>query len=1789
MKQLRTFLLAVWIAFLMVSCSDSENLEITYKNFEEEVALQQNLSMIFNQDLVAQEQLNFWVDEPLIEFSPEVAGKFKWISKNELVFSPEAGFRPNTHYKAKLSAQVATEKKLGESTQFAFHTPFLNLVNTDVFWSASHQGSPVVKMMLNFNYPVTPEQVGQLASLTVNGKEANFQVQSTSPTSSVQLTLQEETATQLDKQAVQIKIAKGLKPAEGEYEAEELLFETNIPAKDKFRITQALAEYDGDEMVIHVYTNQSVGSDQIKKYVKVSPQINFKVEKLDFGFILKGDYDIGQNYKLLIDKNLKGIFQTGMNHNFEQVILFGDVEPSISFTSQKAIYLTKKGNKNIGMQIVNVPKVTVTVRKIYKNNIQEYLRESGSLYSYVSDYDYYYVNDENYSDVVFETTLQSKDLQKSGNLSLVNLGFQDANPLKGIYKLTVASSEDRYLKATKVIAVSDIGLIAKASDNEVLVFANSLKTGEPLNGVAVSLISTNNQEIYTVNTDHRGIAVFPDVKKKAPGFNVNMVTAQLGDDFNYMHFRQTHVETSRYEVGGMRNNETGLQAFIYGDRNLYRPGETIHLKTIIRKNNWEAVKKIPIKVKLLMPNGKEFFSQQVDLNEQGTYETSIKLPDNSVTGTYQLEVLTANDVMLSTRAISVEEFMPDRIKVNVNTNGEDFEMGEIIKLDAQALNLFGPPAQNRNYEVEMLLSRKYFSPKGLKDYDFSIEGLKNNYFDDELRDGNTDEEGKFSESFEIADDYKNHGLLEGKIYTTVFDETGRPVHRLSKVTVATQKTFYGIKYFDSYVKANQTIHIPLVAVNKEGKVYQTAKAHVQIIKNEWQSVLEKDSYGRYRYVSQKRENLLEDQVITLNGKNTNFPFVPSQSGSYEVRVRAQGSDSYVSQHFYAYSWGSTTHSSFEVDKEGQILIEFDKEQYEVGETANILFKAPFSGKMLVTVEKDKVFDYFFVEADKKSASYTLPIRKEYLPNVYVTATLIKPVTDNAIPLTVAHGVAPFKVNDPETKINLEIQAPEKSRSKRKQEIVIKSDLEQSDIEVTVAVVDEGILQIKNYSSPDPHKYFFQKRALQVESYDLYPKLFPELAPSPNSFGAGGYDMGKRVNPLTNKRVKLVSFWSGTLKTDSDGEVKYTVDIPQFSGDLRVMAVAVKDGAFGSADAHIKVADPVVISSALPRFMSPTDKVIMPVTLSNTTDKSISAGVNLNTEGEVNIAGNNNQNVSIPANSEKTVVFNLEAKQAIGQAKVSVQVKALNETFSEEVEMTVRPSTSVLKTSGSGMVKAGQSAKLDFKKDFLSSSIDAKLYVSKLPLVQFADNMNYLVRYPYGCAEQTISTAFPQIYFADLSKALGNLSGATLNPNQNVVEAIRKLYTMQLYNGGLAYWQGGYKDSWWATVYAAHFLMEAQKAGFDVDQQFLDRLYSYLKKKVKQKNQIEYVYWDANQQLRTKKIAPKEIFYSLYVLGMAGQKDVSTMNYYKKRPEDLSLDSKYMLACTYLVAGDHGNFRKLLPPQFAGEKSKPAFGGSFHSYIRDRALVLNVLLENDPKNAQIGTLTKTLTEQMKQSRYLSTQEQAFAMLALGKLAKQKAGSKATAKLIANGSQLASFDGKDVILKDKIAGKSVQLQASGGEVYYFWEMEGLNESGEYVEEDNHLKVRREYFDREGNRLSGNVFEQNDLVIVRLSLTADVPNVENVVITDMLPAGFEVENPRIGSISGAQWAKDASSAEHFDFRDDRVHVFTSASTTAKHFYYSVRAVSKGEFVVGPVSADAMYNGEYHSYHGAGKIRVE
>jgi len=771
---------------LIFSCSKQTNtVKVIEKNFAEEITITSSLNFTFNNDLVSDSIVNRWIDDELLKIKPETEGKYIWIAKNKLAFIPSKGFKPATEYTCTLDENILSYNshlKLSKDKTFTFHTPYLTVSDIKTYWAlpSNKNESPQVKIDIEFNQNVTPKEVAELLEISIDSKSCSFNLITTDIGSVVSLLVSDIKAEDKDLYA-KVKIKKGLGVFNGTVKTEQDFNEEfNIPSPLKLQVNDVQSNHDGTDGTITVFTTQEVNTKDIKNYISIVPSVNYSVEAQPGYFVIKSnEFSMNDKYELILKEGLLGKIGGKLKQEYSQPVSFGELKPSIQFVNKKEFYVSAQGAKNIEVAIINVPKVNVKITKIYENNIlafiQNYNFRSYNDYNDEEDYyyydDYYRGNSSDLGDEIYNKEFESITLPKNGNHRLLNLDFEDKlADYKGIYIVEISSPDNYYLKDKKIISISDIGLIVKEGENSITVFANSLLTAEPISGVEIKFIGKNNQVNFSAKTNADGITKYEYTDLKASGFETNLITALYNNDYNFIPLRNTQVSTSRFDVGGNYKNQSGLETYIYGDRDIYRPGETINISAIIRDYEWKSPGELPIILKIITPNGKILKTNKKILNKNGSFESQVKLESTASTGTYTVNVFTTNNVLIGSKLIKVEEFMPDRIKVKVDLDKTEYKPGETIKADIEAVNFFGPPAANRNYEMELSVKRKYFYPKENRDYNYSIEGTEK-YFENNYWEGKTDEEGKASQQYEISESFNYLGVLQADVFTTVFDET----------------------------------------------------------------------------------------------------------------------------------------------------------------------------------------------------------------------------------------------------------------------------------------------------------------------------------------------------------------------------------------------------------------------------------------------------------------------------------------------------------------------------------------------------------------------------------------------------------------------------------------------------------------------------------------------------------------------------------------------------------------------------------------------------------------------------------------------------------------------------------------------------------------------------------------------------------------------------------------------------------------------------------------------------------
>ena len=589
-----TIFLVGFLGFSLSQCSRLPFNEVTVvgRNFGDVVQQTQNLTFTFNKNIGPSSQLGEWDSTQYVRFIPAVRGKFKWTAPNELVFSPARSFDPATDYRAELTEDVLTRSGKKDLTvsddAISFHTPYLQLTSAENWWTRSREtGQPVAKSRLNFNYPVSSAEVAGNVTVMADTKPLTVQTAPGDVQNTVALTLTNAPALK-NEQPLHIQVAKGIKVPNTAYVSKEVIEETStLPSRYKVDVADVQTSFENNQGVIRVITTQELQPRTdtpggLSAYYTIQPGVETTAELTENGFVIRGNFNEADTYVLTLTDQIRGVLGTKLDEPVSRDLFFGKMPASIQFANRKALYLSSKGARNVGLSIVNVPKVQVKIARVYENNILSYFRNNR-----YEDYkenangewgpsgSFNYSDDEqgDLSNVLVSKTVETADLPRVRGVSALNLALPDASTdFKGVYLVSVDSKDEAYLQANQLVSLSDIGMIVHQTKNEVLVWANSIHTTEPLQGVEVTLVSSNNQSVYTLKTDGSGFAKFDKVSEKAPGFKIALLTARTKDDFNFLFLPDTQVETSRFEVAGKHDNESGFDALVYGDRDIYRPG-----------------------------------------------------------------------------------------------------------------------------------------------------------------------------------------------------------------------------------------------------------------------------------------------------------------------------------------------------------------------------------------------------------------------------------------------------------------------------------------------------------------------------------------------------------------------------------------------------------------------------------------------------------------------------------------------------------------------------------------------------------------------------------------------------------------------------------------------------------------------------------------------------------------------------------------------------------------------------------------------------------------------------------------------------------------------------------------------------------------------------------------------------------------------------------------------------------------------------------------------------------------
>lgn len=1792
------FILSILI-LVLISCSLSDRINVSKYNFQDQGELLNlhNLKFEFDKIMIPSDMIGKTPKELPIKIYPETPGNIYWQSNNTLIFYPYGGFKANTDYIIEftdnLTDYMPVKSQMPTKKIYRFHTTYTDIVSVNTNWHKANENAPAYLVCdIQFNTAANFIDVKKVSSAKINGKKYNISSARWQQNNLLKMQIAVEDVLDVEGKELAIEIPFEFEQSDGKKKTRKMNYTGKIPLLSDFGMTEIVVNNTIDQRGLLLRFNQTLNkAGDLANKIKINPTIPYEIEIFGNEIYLNGNFVPENNYEVTIDQSLESIFGVKLKSELKNTVFIPVMDAQIVLADPSALYLSSRGNKQIGIKLAGINNLQVNIFKIFENNLVRALTGYQDIqYSFEYDQEtgnwYDAINITNLGTMISERIFNTSELKSSDNIKLLDFNFADATNINGIYLLEIFDKDQPWVRQVMQVSLSDIGIIAKVSGNQIAVYANSLVNTEPISNATVKIISKNNQIADVARTDGRGIAILNNDKSKQQGFRASIISVEHNGESNYLFLDgSTFVSKSGLNVTD-GTEVTDYYCFMYGERNLYRPGETLIINGIVRDKELKLLGDLTLKLKIMNPSWQQYKEFRVKLNEQGNFEVKDELAQTLKTGNYEVLLDLPNDVNIGKYSFSIEDFTPERLRITATTDREYYTPDQDVNLNIQTDYLFGMPAQNLTGELSFNTNTAVFISEKFDDYDFILRGVEP-VSDYSFRPIVSDNKGNTKEVFKINELYRNLGLINLYISVNMQDETGSDNQIYLVRKIHTQNAYVGInKNMGDWFELNRPIITPIVVLDKNGEESES-EVSIDIYKINYSSVLRSSRNYDYRYESNKIESLVSSETIKVKGKY-NHKFTPVSSGEYEFRVRQNNAESFVVKRFWAYRFGYAESAGFNVDKEGKVIITADKKDYKPGETAKLLFKTPFDGKLFVSLEREGVLEHFVLRTNDNSASLNIQIKNDYHPNVYVSAILIKSVSNNNFPLNVAYGYEELTIKDDKRYLPIEIIADETSRSTIKKKIKIKT-LPEKDINVTIAVTDEGILQLKRYKSPAPYDFFYAARKLDVNTYSGYTKLYKEYKARGGQFGGGDGDdlammqMVDLQNPFVDKAVKLLSFWSGNLKTDANGMAEFEIELPTFSGALRIMAVAYKNDRFGSAEKMMKIADPLIVTPALPRFLSIGDEAEVKINLKNLTDKKKSVTIEHKIDGDLLFEPAWKNSITLEPKADLYLDAKLKPGNLTGSHKIMFNVIDGNDKYSIERLVNVRIATNIELKGEFAEIKPGQTVAIKTPNGFIPNMSTSILTISRQPYIEFFDRIDFLTDYPYGCTEQVISGIFPLLVYKDFKEYTKNAAVklTDLGISERVNHAIKQISAMQNLNGGVGLWSHGESDIWVST-YALHFLTEAKNRGYSVNEEGQKSLINYLRSIFSMTES-----YDQSNNLSKYNSADryKLAAYTCFVLARAGKPEQALMNFYAESAENMPYDSKVLLASAFLLSGNIPAFYALMPNTIEPSKMKDDMPMVYGSKLRELALLTYAYSSVKGNDIYTSKLANLLTNELRRKKHYTTQEAAFTLLAIANMMEKE--SEEVSFTFAGKSTTLNSNNKFV--SHKISNETELTNTGKSSIWYSLQTKGYSKEAKKSETSSFVAVERTLYNQSGSKINANQIVRGERIFVKLSvrLKDGLKSIDNLAVSEMIPAGWVIENPRLSNNAKPSWIKNVDEPFYADYRDDRVNMFANVTRNVE-FFYVVRAVSAGKFKFGPLTAVGMYNPDVYFSGKSSEVRI-
>jgi len=1322
-----------------------------------------------------------------------------------------------------------------------------------------------------------------------------------------------------------------------------------------------------------------------------------------------------------------------------------------------------------------------------------------------------------------------------------------------------------YNKSIKTnILATDIGLLAKKGEtDELYVFANNLVTAEPMINVEIDVLNFQLQSLGKSKTDNEGKCVIP-IKN-----NPYLVIAKKEQQQSYLKMGQSNMlSVSSFDVSGERVQK-GIKGFIYAERGVWRPGDSLFVSFMLEDSKDNFPSHHPIIFELYNPLGNLIEKRTVSNSLHGIYSFFTKTDIDAPTGLYRLIVRVGKNTFY--HSLRIEAIKPNRLKIDVNPGSKTISLSDVKQFTIESQWLHGAIAKNLKVEsdVTFVNIKTVFSRYPRYSFDdpgkiFSSERVS--FFSGQLN-----ENGKvnFMPKFNINN---ASGYVRANIETRVYEPGGEHSIDFLAVDISPYTSYVGImppekNNSQSYLFTNRTNVFNIINIKENQSPVTSAKVEVEVYKLEWRYWWNSYDNDATSFMNSSNMSFVSKSDVQINDGRGQFSLNIENNdwGRYFIKVidNLSGHTSGTVEFFDWYGYNRFAESN--KTAAAMLTLSTDKEKYTVGDNITMSFMAPRGSRAYVNIENGtEVLRTFLVSEKNGNIDFSVKAEQYMAPNIYLSVSLIQPHenTIDGLPIRL-YGVIPVFVEDPSTILHPVINSPQVMRPEQTANIAV-SEKNGKPMTYTLAIVDEGLLNLTRFKTPCPHSHFYAREALGVKYWDIYNDVIGAWGGQILRILSIGGDGDVEIDPSGQRanRFKPMVHFTGPFELKGNSTNTHTIRIPEYIGSVRIMVVAKDNKKYGNAEKSVPVKSPLMITGTAPRIIGPKETFRVPVSVFATESNVKNVDISIKTNNLFKITSGNSRKIRFDKTGEQLVHFDIEVAESIGIGEISVTAVSGSNRSEWKIELDVRPSNPRITNVISATIAEGNTWNNDCSSIGIAGTNTNVLEVSTFIPMDIDKWLNHLINYPHGCAEQTISGAFAMLYIETLSQASDN---AKKKAEQKIKHAIARIQSMQLTSGGIAMWPGSNFPDDWTTSYAGHFIAEAQQKGYVVSKQFISRWQSY--------QQLRARRWRRDKSIYNNDLTQA---YRLYSLAINESAEIGAMNNLSEN-SFLTPQSKWLLAATYSIIGRNDIAMNMSKSNTTNISNYIEYGYTYGSGFRDKAFILETFTRLNMSSQALEILKEIATE-LSSRAWLSTQASAQALRSVAfYLTKYPMGNQMNFDYTHN-NKSNSVTSKNMThtieLGDMNKHKMSVKNTGKGTLYTRIIQSGIPLESSARAFQNNIQMTVNYKDLNGRTINPNSITQGTIFFAEVNIKHPgiLNNYKSMALTHIFPSGWEIMSDRF------MFDNETNSGFTYqDIRDDRVITYFDIDKN-KSITIRVRLSASyvGNFYMPIVYCEAMYNNQ-------------